>query len=245
METTDTIEANGNRHDTVSVAVAGVGSAPELRTSGRNIDGFFRPRTVITSTKTSQSKADSIASLASAVPSAPEIRTPQMPKQTKPLKPLANRVTNHTRVHVPQAAKPRVIHVSQEHAKIQVFTVRRGPANHTRRRALQHSRTLRRDAVSAPELSTHNTLKPKGVLQHVVPGLIAFKKSAAAVDPDRLARAQNAPKSALVARHGTPAPSLLPTFAPVAVQPMPTPATVPTPMPGNGGTPAVPTPITL
>jgi len=243
MDSTGTIEANGQHYDIVNASVADIASAPPLHTAGRNIDGFFRTRTTTTpTTRTPQPKADSITSLIHTLPSAPEVNTVNTLKRAEKPKPLSHRVTNHARVHTPQPAKPREIHVSHENAKTQTFTVRRGPANHAQRRALQRSKTLRRDAVSAPELSTHNTLKPKGVLQHAVPGLITVKKSVAAVDSDRLARAQSTPKSQFVAHHAAPARNILPLFAPVTVQPVPTPSAVPTPMPGNGGTPAVPPP---
>lgn len=247
MENTGTIEANERRYDTATGTVLDVASAPLLRSSGRNIDGFFRPRTT-TTPRVAPSKhvQDSIASM---VPSAPEIRkvlsVGSKPRATHS---SASRSVNHTRAHTPQAAKTRVIHVSHDAASTQQLTVRRGQPNHVHHHATQHSQTLRRDSVPTPKPSTHNLLRPNGHLQHESPSLIAHKQSAENIDIERLARAQNAAKSPLVARHATASPTVLPTFASLAVQqpsPGPTaPPVVPPPTPDNGSLPPAPAPQT-
>lgn len=224
---------------------ATVTSAPTLRGT-RTIDGFFRART---STKPRMADApvvkDSIAFLAAqrqnAPGSAPEIRDVMRPAH-KPRKPSAARGVNHTRAHTPQAAKGRNITISHATVKGQKLDVRRGEPNHVRHHAAQRSRTLRRDAVPTPEQTTHNLLKPQSALQRETPSLIAAKHSAAAIDTDRLVRAQSTPKNSLVAHHGAAgAPGLSPTFAPVAVQPIPSPQPgIPGPTnPGNNGEPVL------
>ncbi|HEY4160747.1 MAG TPA: hypothetical protein VGM08_01670 [Candidatus Saccharimonadales bacterium] len=258
METTATIEVNGKRYDAVTGAVLGPASAPQLRRTGHNIDGFFRPRATAASRHAAvQRQVESSvvktttrlpASASAALHTKPTMRDVLRPAkaEAKPHQPLTGRAVNHARAHSPQAAAARNITVSHTVGKAEALTVHRGEPNHVRHHVAQHSRTLRRDAVPTPEFSTHNTLRPQSALQHKVPGFIAFKKSAANVDAERLVRAQTAPKSPLVARHHVAVPTgFAPMFAPLAVQPMPsTPPATPAPNdpnnPGNGGEPVPP-----
>jgi hypothetical protein len=228
MESKKIIEVNGKKYDAVSGTVLGVTTAPPLRTSGHNIDVFFRARNLSTQiTKTPPAQhSNSIAALAKAAPSAPELKTGS-PRN-------AGREVNHAHPHAPQDAISRTIHVSKASVKSESFVVRRGQPNHVHHHVTQHSKTLRRDSVPAPIPSTHNLLRPKGALQHDVPGLIGFKKAASSIDSGRLARAQNASKSPFIARHAAPTHTIVPMFAPVSVQP--------SPASSNGDTPSVPSP---
>jgi hypothetical protein len=235
MENTATIEVHEERRSAAS--------APPVQSGGRTIDGFFRSRTTTVPRGTVPAPAsNSIATLAtpnSSVPSAPEVRP-----RTAPAKHTSRNV-NHTQAHTPQIARVRTIEVSHAAAPQQELTVHRGLPNHVRHRAIQRSRTLRRDAVPAPMRSTHNLLSPKSAIPHKVPGLIATKKSADRIDPDRLARASSTARSPLVARHALHGHPIVPTFASLAVQPMPTPAAppvAPPPTPGNDGVPPAPAP---
>jgi len=238
MENTATIEGNVQPQDVVQ------DTAPVMqqRTIGRNIDGFFRPRATTVIRATPQSvTGNSISAIAAkpAPPSAPEIHS------TTTTKHGASRVVNHTRAHTPQAASSRVVTVKHSTTSTQALTVHRNQPNHVRHHVAQHSQTLRRDTVPTPGQSTHNTLRPSGVLQHKVPTLIQVKQSADSIDADRLVRAGGTPKSPLVARHATHTPGLFPTFAPVAVQPTPNPTAppvVPPPVPSNDGVPPAPAP---
>jgi len=235
MESKTTIEVNGTQYDASTGTVIGVSSAPTLRRSGQNIDGFFRPRATVTPTAKTPAPVDNnIATLASKAHSAPEVVKDHH---------SARRTINHTKHHTPQAAESRSIHVEQSKAVSHNVSVSRTTPNHVHHHAVQRSRTLRRDAVPAPSTSTHNLLKPKGALQREVPGLITMKNAASNVDPSRLARAQSAEKSPLIARHTVPTHSVVPTFAPVSVQPTPSSTpNVPTPVPNNGDGPTVPSP---
>ena len=232
---------NGRRYDAVTGAVLGPASAPPLQHTGRNIDGFFRSRTATTPGHTAASRhikddPDELITRTPATMSAALHAKPAMrdvirsaKSASKPHKPTTSRAINHARAHLPQSADARSISVSHTASKAQALTVHRTQPNHVRHHAAQHSRTLRRDTVPTPEPNTHNTLRPQSALQRKVPGLIAFKKSAATIDSERLARARTTSKSPLIIRHSTAMPSsLAPTFAPLAVQPTPTAAPEPT-----------------
>lgn len=235
MKSKSTIEVNGKRYDAVTGEVLGVATAPPLRTNGRNIDGFFRQRTLTTPTIKTPPVRDSVASLASAPTSAPVVEDGANSE--------SRRKVNHAKPHQPQHAAARTIRVAQSPEKSHHLQVRRGNPNHVRRHAVQHSRTLRRDTVPAPQPSTHNALKPKGALQHTAPKAIALKTSAVNINADRLARAQTSTKNPLVAHHGATSRVVAPMFASVAVQPTPTvPSAVPAPAPNTGDTPTVPPP---
>ncbi len=247
MENTATIEVNGKRYDALTGAVLGPSSAPLVRSGGRNIDGFFRARTTTTPrAATPQPIDDSIEQLPIQAPAAPGT-APTMhdvlaiKSAARPKHPVAARAVNHTRAHTPQSAKSRNIAVSHTDARSQTLEVRHGQQpNHVHHRAPQHSRTLRREAVPSPQLTTHNALRPKHALQPQVPSAIALKTPVANIDPERLARAQSTHQSPLITRHGRQS-SLVPTFVPVAVQPLPTPEP-PAPAPGSGGAPVPPPP---
>ncbi|HUB93536.1 MAG TPA: hypothetical protein VMB52_03460 [Verrucomicrobiae bacterium] len=224
MENTATIEVNGKYYD----AVTGVlldqhkpSSAPPLSSHGRNIDGFFRARTVTPprATISRHTENDTI------INSAPEIRdVVAMKPKLKRRRPSADRAVNHTRAHTPQTAKARAIEVSHAVSKSHTLDVRRGQPNHIHHRAQQRTQTLRRDSVPVPKLSTHNLLKPQGELQRKASGLINLKKSAVNVDTDRLARAQTITTSPLVTHHAnTGRGGVSPTFVSVTVQPTPAP----------------------
>lgn len=231
----NTIEVNGKRYDAVSGEVLGIASAPTLHTTGRNIDGFFRPRALTIPTAKTPPVKDSVATLTAVPSSAPEIK---VPKPTE-----SRRRVNHAKPHQPQHATSRTIRVSQPTTIAHSFKVRRGGPNHLKHHAAQHSRTLRRDTVPAPQLSTHNLLKPKSELQHAAPSTIVVKTSAANIDSERLARAQNASKSPMIAHHGAIPHHVAPMIAPVAVQPTPSaPPTTPAPAPNTGVAPSVPPP---
>ena len=211
MENTATIDLSGRRYDAVTGVMLGPSSAPPLRLSGRNIDGFFRARATATPQRTTAKGAPTVRRL------------------------------NHTRAHTPQAAASRSIAVRHSAVRPQTLEVRRRQPNHVRHHAQQRSRTLRRDAVPAPAPSTHNLLSPKHALQHKVPGAVALKTSAVSLDAGRLARAQSVHQSPFVTRHGRQS-GLVPTFAPLAVQPLPTPTDPPAPVPGSGEAPVPPSP---
>lgn len=237
METTATIEGNVRGEGTTQSSTLAQLSSTN---AGQNIDGFFRPRATTTPrTRNQPTLNGSIATLTDhkpALPSAPEIRDT-----------VVTRAVNHTRPHTPQAPASRTISVKHTTPSTQTLPVHRSQPNHVKHHVAQHSQTLRRDAVPAPEVSTHNALRPKGALQHKAPALIELKQSANVVDPDRLARASGTPKSPLVARHAMTAPGLSPVFVPIAVQPSPTPTpaappVVPPPIPGNDGVPPAPAP---
>jgi hypothetical protein len=239
METNATLEVNGKHYDMLVGSV----SAPSLRTSPQNIDGFFRARTrarrIIPHSKLPiNSSVSSLPATTRLVPSAPEIHNPLH----------ATRAVNHTRAHTPQNSRSRVISVDQTTTRTQRLTVHRGQPNHARYRTTQHSQTLRRDAVRTPEQSTHNRLRPSGALQAKVPSDISFKRSAEHIDSDRLIRASSVPKSPLVIHHSTKTAPIVPTLTALTVQPAPSPAVppiVPPPIPGNDGVPPAPAPAPL
>lgn len=232
MKSKSTIEVNGKRYDAVTGAVIGIATAPQLRTAGRNIDGFFRARGTVAPAVQKPSTPNSIAELATLRPAAAS-----EPKASAPQLPSAHGI-NHARAHAPQTARQRSIRVNQMNEQVHKLSVRRNLPNHTRHHMTARSQTLRRDAVPPPQTSTHNTLKPKGALQHSVPGssLINAKKSATNIDSGRWARARQVAKSSMIAHHAVAPRSILPSITAVAVQPPPA-----RPL-NNNDAPAVPPP---
>jgi len=231
MESKTTIEVNGRTYDAITGAVVGSAqTAPVLRKTGRNIDGFFRPRTVITPTlKAPESVDNSIAALADTAPSAPQL--------------TSRRTVNHARAHTPQPAKARRdIPVTHHKTESHALFVKRSGVNHVKHHVAQHSTTLRRDVVPAPSTSTHNLLRPVGALQHSRPRGIEIKNPASSIDQERLARAQEAEKSSLISRHQEIAPTVAPIFNQASVHTAPQPAK-PAATPGAAGNvPSTPPP---
>lgn len=99
--------------------------------------------------------------------------------------------------------------------------VTRTVANHTKAHTPASATTLMRSAVRRPDASFKKQTTVAGSLQHKVPSLIVAKQSAARVNPSRLARAASIEHSPHISRHGSSAPQVPVTLAPLAVQPTP------------------------
>ncbi|MEJ0073644.1 MAG: hypothetical protein WDN27_06280 [Candidatus Saccharibacteria bacterium] len=220
-----TIELNGNQYDAATGSILHAAAPQAPRRTGQNIDGFFRTRATTIPTKASPASG-SIATI-SAPTAALVTATP-------------NRNFNHARAHTPQASQIAPVRVQSGVQHSQKLTVHRTPvnANHVKAHGTQHSQTLMRTAVQRPAPSFHKQAGTVGTLQHAVPSLIVPKQSAFALDPSRLARAQDISRSPMVAHHGAPR-AIQPAIVPLAVQPVPVkpegevPANPPPPQPTN------------
>ncbi len=229
MQSKTTIELNGKRYDAVTGAILGDAKSAPVR-AGKNIDGFFRARTMPSQTTSAvQSKSATVAA-------------PAAPQPAK--KPGRARSFNHAKAHAPMPAK--TVPARKEQSTAISVARPNGPrpkgadVNHAKAHPVQNSITLMRKAVHRPQPSLHKQLRPAGALQHATPSLIVPKQSVATVDEARLARAQTTPRSTQVTRHGEPiAAAIQPSIVPLAVQPVPVkpegevPPTSPPPQPNN------------
>lgn len=230
MQSKTIVELNGKRYDAVTGAVIGDAKAAPVR-SGKNIDGFFRSRTM--PSKTSSAVQVQQTQTTVAAPAAPQ----------PPRKPARERTLNHAKAHAPMPAK--TVPARKEQSTPISVARPNGPrptgvqVNHAKAHAVQDSTTLMRKAVKRPQPSLHKQLRPVGALQGGTPNLIVPKQSVATVDEARLARAQTTPRSPHVTRHGSTMPTLQPSVVPLAVQPIPVkpegevPPTSPPPQPSN------------
>ena len=231
MTSKTTIEVNGKRYDAITGEVIGAATAPPAK-SGRSMDGFFRSR------KSAADKAE--VSHKPAVKAEPVAVAVQHTPSPEPARQVAGRGVNHARAHAPQLGvhtRGDRVTVRKSDAAHHVTTA----ANHAKRHAAQHSKTLVRTSVKRPTPSFHKQAGTQGALIHTVPGLVVAKASVASVDADRLARAQHTERSPQIAHHSISQHRVQPIFTPVAVQPVPTPPTSPTPRPA-GGDPTAPAP---
>jgi hypothetical protein len=251
MNSKKVIEVNGRRYDATTGALLGGASAPPLRTSGRNMDGFFRsrtsaPKTLSVSEKLSTEKiraekqraekprVEKITVLAAPAP------TPAPVPRHRP-----SRTINHAQAHAPQPVRVVRVRTRVEPSVSQSVTVRHHAAvvNHTKAHTLQTSVTLMRKSVQRPTPSFHKQAGTVGALQHAVPSLIIPKASVASLDPSRLVRAQSTARSPHISRHATAQHHrITPMLAPVAVQPVPTTAPGGDTKPGNED-PSAPAPL--
>ncbi|HSX43607.1 MAG TPA: hypothetical protein VLF59_06015 [Candidatus Saccharimonadales bacterium] len=239
-----TIELNGNLYDAVSgklltndTAATVAPATPRPRSTGSNIDGFFRART----TTPTRPAAEKISVLAGPQTAPRPARAPQ------------RHAPNHAKTHHAAVSHqvrrdvtlPVAVHVSK-----QATEQHHVPINHTKARKPQPSATLMRRAVKRPDASLKKQANAQGALTHTVPGLIEVKHAAAAIDTDRLIRASSVGTSPLVAHHGKEVPKVSPLVAPLAVNagpssvPVPVkpqehvPPTAPAPQPTNNPDPS-------
>jgi hypothetical protein len=212
MQSKKIIELNGKRYDAVTGAMLG-DVKPGLTRSGKNIDGFFRARTM-------PSKTSSVVQSKPATVVAPIVLQPAK-------RPGRANTVNHAKAHAPMPAK--TVPARKEQSTSISVARPNGPrpvgiqANHAVAHPVQDSSTLMRKAVKRPNPSLHKQLHPTSALQHDKLSLITPKQSVANVDEARLARAQTTPRSPQVTRHGeqAAAQSLQPNIMPLAVQPVP------------------------
>lgn len=231
MQSKTIVELNGKRYDAVTGAVLGAAKAAPVR-SGKNIDGFFRSRTMPSKTPSAVQQSKTTV----AAPAAPQ----------PPRKPARERTLNHAKAHTLMPSK--TVPARKEQSTAISVARPNGPrpegmqANHAKAHPVQGSTTLMRKAVTRPQPSLHKQLRPAGALQGTAPNLIVPKQSVTTVDEARLARAQTTPRSPHVSRHTAAAnamPTLQPSVIPLAVQPIPVkpegevPTTPPPPQPNN------------
>lgn len=251
MNSKKVIEVNGKRYDAVTGALLGSAPAAALRTSGRNMDGFFRSRTSAPKTLSVSEKLYAEKTRAenqhSQEPRVEKITILAAPAPTPAPLPRhrPSRNINHAQAHAPQPVRVVRVRARVEPSVSQSVTVRHHAAvvNHTKPHTLQSSITLMRKSVQRPTPSFHKRAGTVGALQHTVPSLIVPKASVASLDPSRLARAQSTARSPHVSRHANVQHHrIVPQFAPVAVQPVPTVAPGSDTKPGNED-PSAPAPL--
>jgi hypothetical protein len=138
----------------------------------------------------------------------PQVPTPE-PVAAKPVKPK----TTHIAV--------RAIHST---------------SNHTVRHKPQPAHTLMRRAVKKPAPGLKKQIHVQAALQHKTPSIISKKTAAQAVEPARLERAQQVPRSTKVMRFHPNAVQAVPVAVvaiPVQEAPQPAPVAAPAPKPSN------------
>lgn len=226
MKSQKTIELNGNLYDAVTgKMVGGTAAKPAAHaTGGHNIDGFFRSRGT------------------AAVPAAQKISVLTTPKTAaQPVRHTPRTAANHARAHRPQSSvrvsttkAGGIVSAPKQAAQANHVTV-----NHAKAHKPQSAVTLMRAAVKRPGPSVRAQANVQGALTHQVPGLIEVKRTAAAIDTDRLVRASQIETNPMVAHHGKQASPVAAIVAPLQVQPVPVkpeghvPAAAPAPQPTN------------
>lgn len=141
-----------------------------------------------------------------------------------PAQPAKPRTAAHAAFHAPRqaasahpAARPDIVPMKAAlQTTPKVMDVARGPVHHTKPHAVQHSKTLVRQAVHQPTDSFKRRTKVAPHTSNLVAGVhfdIVPKHSAQLVDPDRMRRAQRVAKSELVRRFTATAPAQRPISA--------------------------------
>ncbi|HLZ15075.1 MAG TPA: hypothetical protein VKQ34_03715 [Candidatus Saccharimonadales bacterium] len=184
------LELNGKRYDAITGALLGPARAsaakaakkavPAAKTAkGRAVDGFIRPTAIATAMQPKTTVPTPKAKRVNDVQAAPA------KKAKKGQKGVAKNTT------------PVVQPVSSE-----VVVRAASPANSIAAHQPQHARTLMRRAVQKPVFTLKPEIKPQAPaeLAPVSSSALTPKRSAASVDPSRLARAQKTLKHAAVAR---------------------------------------------
>jgi hypothetical protein len=229
MKSKNTIELNGNLYDATTGKMLGAAQSaapvtpataspkvarPTKKTSGVNIDGFFRSRTSASATvRAAQATKENINVLA-----APSPAPRHEPKPSRSL-------PNHAKAHKPQTSQRAVSSLS---TPVKVHTPATSKpahtaANHVSVHRPQSAVTLIRTAVKKPAPSLKAQTTVQGELAHQVPGRIEVKRHASTIDTNRLVRATTVSTSPMVSHHGKQPAKIETAVAPLAVQPVPVP----------------------
>jgi hypothetical protein len=221
----NTIQVNGNLYDAVTGKRLGSTVTPRIKTTGRNIDGFFRSRT----TKPVASDTHKITVATKTQPAAPKpARTAAA--HAKLRRPQPSQRVVRADVTAPAKLSHQPKHSEPKHA---------ASAAHHKPHKPQSAITLMRTAVKRPSPSIRKQANAQGALAHTNPSIIPVKHTASYVDEDRLVRATTTPTSSMVAHHGKEVSRVAPAVVPLHVVPVPVkpegdvPAAVPAPQPTN------------